>query len=356
MPFEVPRLEALTTQPQVRELLKSVTPQNRAPSYLFAGPSGSGKTTHALGLVRRLFCAAGEGCSGCPACRQVLARTHPDLTWVDRAYVAEHTKEESKSLAINVSSMQALRNAQRSAPFTAPLRVAVVPQADLMSETAQDVLLKTLEEPAPRALMLLLAERPARLRPTILSRVRIVRFPPVESGLLQEALVASHGFVPEAAREAALWSGGDFREALRFADPAWGEFRDKVTADFDRALAGSTREWVETSLAYERLEWEFGEEGDEDLTDAQSRRKALQAVLRLVLSLWARRLNGTLPVPAPLKGLPAAGTVTALNRHLEALESNLPPKLVLDHLFLTLREGLKTGEVETRPFFDLAVL
>jgi hypothetical protein len=354
MPFEVPPLPALKTQPQARDLLLSVTPTRRAPSYLLTGPAGTGKATHALSLVRTLFCVGGPSCPGCVPCRQVLKRIHPDLVWVDREYVSAHSRKEARSLAINVDSMQALRADMRAAPLSAPLKVAVVPNADLLTEDAQDVLLKTLEEPPPRVLMVLLSERPARLKPTIPSRCRTVRFSPVPSALMEEALVASHGFDVPRAREASLWSDGDFREALRYADPAWRPFRERVTEDFDRAVSGRTMDWMGAASTYERPDWDFGG-GEEDLTEAQARRKAVQGVLKVYLSLWARRMSGTLPVPEALKRLPPDGAAATLNRHLEALEGNLAPRMVLDHLFLTLREGLRTGRVETRSFFDLAV-
>jgi len=232
--------------------------------------------------------------------------------------------------------------------------VAVVPRADEMNASAQNVLLKTLEEPPGRALLLLLAERPGKLLPTVLSRCRTVRFAPVAIPLLERALVLHHGFEPGLAHEAAFWAEGDFRDALRAANPEWREFREKVTTDLDRAVAGTTRDWLAVSLGYEKMKSDFEEE--EDLTDAQLRRRSVQNILKTALALWSKRMTGASPIPENLKRLKPQEVSTAILRHMEILEGNLPPRMVLDHLFLTLRQGLRTGEVETRSFFDLSVI
>jgi len=356
MPFEIPKLDALRTQPGVRDLLLSVASSNRAPSYLFSGPSGSGKSTHALAWVRTLFCAGGTGPCDCGVCRHVIARVHPDLVWVDSEFVRAHLREnrEIKTDVIPADAARALVERMGRTPSTAPLRVAIVPSADRMNIEAQNIMLKTLEEPPSRAMFILLSERPAKLLPTVMSRCRTVRFTPVAEDLLKDALAVSHGFDAVQAGEAASWSGGDFREALHYADPSWREFRDKVAGDFDRALSGATQEWMDVSLAFERPDRDFDNE-DEEISEAQSRRRAVQTVLKICLSLWVRRFAGRQPIPAKLRALPPDGVAAVLDRHLEALEGNLSPRMVLDHLFLTLREGLKTGRLETRGFFDLAV-
>src|ERR1041385_8672579 len=82
--FVVPRIEKLDSQPEAQKLLKGLLTNRGVQTFLWTGPEGSGKKTHALALVRTLFCQEGLRCVGCAVCRQVLNKTHPDLFWLER--------------------------------------------------------------------------------------------------------------------------------------------------------------------------------------------------------------------------------------------------------------------------------
>ena len=141
-------------QKQWQFLKKSVELDKLSHAYLFSGQEKLGKKTLALEQISLLF---GEN-----------PWSHPDFVFV-----------EPRENVIQISQIRDLAWQLSLKPFKAQLRVALVDQAHLMTEAAQNCFLKTLEEPKGRALLILITEYPERLLPTILSRCEIIKFYPV---------------------------------------------------------------------------------------------------------------------------------------------------------------------------------
>jgi len=139
-----------------------------AQALLFVGPELSSMRDCALELSQYLFCAKTEAkpCKGCLACRKIANGSHPDLRTI------ETEKQEIK--------IEPVREAQKwllSAPYEASRKVVVIVEADLLNRAASNALLKTLEEPLPHALIILIAHSTENLLPTVRSRVASIRFP-----------------------------------------------------------------------------------------------------------------------------------------------------------------------------------
>ncbi len=342
--FNIPRLEALDSQPEAKAVLEKILAQKSVLTMLWTGPEGSGKKTHALALARTLFCLQGPGCAGCAACRQVLNKTHPDFFWLIR--------EEGKN-EVTVESTRELEKKLSNAPLSAPLKIAVVAEADRMNRDAQNAFLKTLEEPPAKTLVILLAERSASFLPTVLSRCRPVRFGTLAMTTVETILIKNYGWDKAKAREAAEIAGGNMTLALKFADPTWAQFTDKVKTDFDRALSGNDGDWLQTALNYEQMEPEFFE--NEEWTAAQRKAEVAKAALRIYTGIWNRRLFGSEVIPAKLQTLPPEQVLRSLQKHLDIIPAYLSARMVLDHLFMELRDGFKKGEIIFTPFIDQAV-
>lgn len=200
-------LAGTENHPHAAAVLGSALPPRGAPShaYLFHGPAGSGKRA-----VARAFAAAllAEG-AGDPAnvTHRVAAGVHPDLTWV----------APTSSAGILVGDVdEAVVAAASRTPFEAQRRVFVIERADELNDQAANRMLKTLEEPAPFAHLLLLTSRPANVLPTITSRCQPVRFDAPGSEALAGQL-GRHGVAPEQATACARLSLGDADRALRLA-------------------------------------------------------------------------------------------------------------------------------------------
>jgi DNA polymerase III delta' subunit len=342
--FIVPRLEKLNSQPEVQKLLKGTLDHPGVQTFLWVGPEGSGKKTYVLALVRSLFCQEGPDCHGCPTCRQVLSKSHPDFFWLERP--------EGKN-EINVESTRDLDRKLSNAPFSAPCKVAVIAEADRMNTESQNAFLKTLEEPPAKSFIILLAEKTGDFLPTVLSRCRLVRFPALPSTTVEAILVRDYGWKKPEAQKAAQEANGNLTLALKLGDEAWAQFRDKVCIDFDRALQGPDEEWLALVNEYDQLEPDFLE--DVERTASQRKSEVLQAALQVYLCLWSRRLSGEIEIPSKLTNLPVDAVLKCLQKHQDMIPMYLNAKMIMDHLFLELREGFKKGEMLNQSFVELSV-
>ena len=179
-------------------------------AWLLTGPEGVGKATFAYRAARRLLGApaderyGGLGVDpGHPVARQVAARSHPDL------FVLEREGPDGKPRRIiPVDDARKLAEFFSKSPAAAPHRVAIVDAADDLNPNAANAILKTLEEPPPRGVLLMVSHAPGRLLPTIRSRCRRLAFQPL-------GVEATAAFVRDRA-------GANPEEALRLAHMAEG--------------------------------------------------------------------------------------------------------------------------------------
>jgi len=147
-------------------------------AWLLTGPEGVGKATFAYRAARRLLGATpvpGRGVLGAdpddPVSRQIMARAHPDLL------VLQREQEDGKPRRnIPVDEARELPEFFSKSPAIAPYRVAIIDAADDLNINAANAVLKTLEEPPARGVLLLISHAPAALLPTIRSRCRTLRF------------------------------------------------------------------------------------------------------------------------------------------------------------------------------------
>lgn len=157
----------------------------RAPqSVLLVGPAGVGKTTLADDLAAGLLCTVDDPhdrpCGACAACRKVAHGNHPDL---------HRLAPEGAGEQIRLAQVQGLTAELALMPMEAPLRVAIIESAHRLNPDAQNALLKTLEEPVGRACMVLCADDPGTILPTVASRSARVRLGPVPRDVIADMLV-----------------------------------------------------------------------------------------------------------------------------------------------------------------------
>jgi len=171
-------------------------------AWLLTGPEGVGKATFAYRAARRLLGAPADPAHGVlgaspdhTVARQIIARSHPDL------FVLERLGEDGKvRKVIPVDEARGLSEFFSKSPASAAHRVAIIDAVDDLNTNAANAILKTLEEPPPHGVLLMISHSPGRLLPTIRSRCRRLAFRPLP-------LEAAAGFVrdrEEVTEEAAL--------------------------------------------------------------------------------------------------------------------------------------------------------
>ncbi len=155
-------------QEHVKDVLRPALERGRiGHAYLFSGPRGVGKTTTARLIAMTVNCddaTAVKPCGVCESCRMVIQGRHPDVLEIDAA--SNNSVEDVRDLREKVA-LQPMRGSNK---------VYILDEAHMMSKSAFNALLKTLEEPPAHAVFILATTEPERLPPTILSRCQHYRF------------------------------------------------------------------------------------------------------------------------------------------------------------------------------------
>ncbi|NMM83597.1 DNA polymerase III subunit delta' [Rhodococcus sp. SRB_17] len=203
-------------------------------AWLFTGPPGSGRSVAALCFAAALQCTSdgAPGCGECHACTTTMAGTHGDVRRIVPV-----------GLSIPVKEMRKIVNIASRRPTTGRWQIIVVEDADRLTEGAANALLKVVEEPPDRTVILLCAPTtdPEDMSVTLRSRCRHMPLvtPSVES--IAQVLVERDGLSPEQAAFAASISGGHVGRARRLAtdDGARDERSRSLRLAFDAASAST---------------------------------------------------------------------------------------------------------------------
>lgn len=193
-------------------------------AWIIAGPKGVGKATLAWRFVRALLAHGPVNCpddlsvpADHPVQRQVAALAHPDLILIRRPWDAERKRSRTELPVEEVRRLHGFFS--RHASIEGGQRIAIVDAADDMSRSAQNALLKILEEPPSRGLLLLISHAPGGLLPTTRSRCRLLTLRPLDTEPMRQAVAALAPDIKEAEREllSALADGAPGR-ALELAE------------------------------------------------------------------------------------------------------------------------------------------
>ena len=300
-------------------------------AYLFAGPPGLGRRTLALRFAQALNCpqpkAPGEPCGTCRDCKQIENMQHPDLSIV---------QAETEGGTLKVDQVREVRRALALKPYQSKYRVALFLRFQEASEGAANALLKTLEEAPEHAILILTADNPEQLLPTITSRCEILRLRPLPVEDI-EAYLKSHGADAENARLIAHVSGGRPGYALRLLEDETAlEFRTERLADLASLLA-STRV----------QKFNYAEKLAKD-------KEAMRQTLLVWLSYWRDVLLRVSGASASITNIDQDESIASLANKLtlesarcvvhdqemalERLERNVNPRLLAEVLLLDLPE------------------
>jgi DNA polymerase-3 subunit delta' len=317
-------------------LRRAIAGGNVPQSLLFAGPEGVGKFTAAVALAQAVNCPArkdGDGCGTCNSCRRIAARTFSDVVVIDKGSEASIKIDAIRTRVIDPIGYR---------PFEGRRRVFIIDPADELTLQAQDALLKTLEEPPPAAVIILVSAYADSLLATVRSRCRRVRFAAMaEDDVVRVLTGPTCGLDPVDARHRAMVSGGSVQRAL---ESDGREFVDDravalglLTASTGRGLQGR----LKAAAAFS-----FVEKKKRRAREAAAMRLSLLAsLLRDLLAFDVRGgasvANSDL-VPQLEQLVPAfpaerlVSAFAAVQQAEGSIERNASPKIVADWLAVTL--------------------
>ena len=205
-------------------------------AFLFTGPEGVGKKAVALALAMAFNCqrklyglktedreqkdtavlsaksdfATLDSCGVCKTCRKIESRHHADIIQI-----------QPSGAFIKIAQIRELVGTLAMKPYEATIRVVVISNAQAMNAAASNALLKILEEPPDRTMLVLIATQRSDLLPTIVSRCQHIGFNPITKNNLAALLSEKHGFKPETAETIAAMANGSFYRAQALVSQNW---------------------------------------------------------------------------------------------------------------------------------------
>ncbi len=288
-------------------------------AYLFSGPPGLGRRTLALRLAQALNCpqpvAPGQACGKCKTCKQIERMQYADLAVI---------QAEKEGGILKVDQVRSIRQSLVLKPYQGKFRVALFLRFQEANDSSQNALLKTLEEAPTHVVLILTADTPEQLLPTIVSRCEILRLRPLTVETVEAAL-RQRGANEETARLLAHISGGRPGYALRLMD----EEKKKQKSDADEkeeTLLGFRKERLDalarllTASRRDRFKYaeritNFSGKGSKET------RERFRGTLLIWLSFWRDVMLKASGTEAPLDNVDRLAEVEALAGKLSLAEA-----------------------------------
>jgi DNA polymerase-3 subunit delta' len=229
----VPGFDSIIDQDRPVGILTTLLQNGTIPhALLFTGIEGVGKESTALAFAMACNCA-GEissttlqetkiPCGICKPCRKIEAGNHPDIIRV-----------KPSGPFIKIDQIRSLCQTLAMKPYEARRRVVIITDAQAMNPAAGNALLKMLEEPPVRTILILVATHPSDLLPTIVSRCQQLRFKPISNKYLESVLVQDYDLDAGDAMIITTMAGGSLSRALRMHRTQWANRRNWLIKEMD---------------------------------------------------------------------------------------------------------------------------
>lgn len=339
--FRLLALKDIFGQEAAVDALRRAHAADRLPhGLIFAGPAGVGKSTAARALGALFLCEQPKSdahCGRCESCVVMDAGNHPDFHVITRELIRYHDKTgKSKGIDLSIKVMvpELVEPAGRKAAMGRG-KVFVVEQAGLMNAAAQNALLKTLEEPAGRTLIVLLTDQPGALLQTIQSRCQLLRFGALPEELVEREL-AGRGVEQRLAFQAAQLANGSLGMALKWIEDGVIAQAGELAARLDAIAAGRGADDLPTWF---KKAAEVYAEKQLERDKLSSKDAATREGLTLYLRLAAEHVRRAMPELSEPDALErACAAIETIRRAEGYVDDNVNVALVLQQLSASMCE------------------
>ena len=321
----MPDFESIIGQQRPKRILSTFLRKDRIPhALLFSGIDGVGKRTTAMVFAMACNCdqtisngrfGMGEDpalethgkaapvaspCNSCRSCNKIRSGHHPDVIQVSPS-----------GAIIKIAQIRDLCRTLTMKPYEASYRIVIIPDAHTMNSESGNALLKVLEEPPDRTILILSTPRPSDLLPTIVSRCQHIRFSPISQQDLEAFLIKTQDVSTTEATVLAAMADGSFTRALSMLRSDWMKRRNWLLATFgsDQSESISSKPIGLLMAIAERLS-----NNKEELGEALT-----------VLTSWTRDriVSGHCPQAIINKDLPEVTQTAPRHKELQQLLSNM---------------------------------
>ena len=190
-------------------------------ALIFTGIEGTGRREAAIDFAMACNCgdenrsSIAHPCRECRSCIKIQSDHHPDIIEI-----------KPSGQFIKIAQIREIRYQISMKPFEAIWRIVIIRNAQAMNPSASNALLKMLEEPPDRSLLILITEQRSDLLPTVVSRCKTIRFTPVSRDRLISLLIEQTDISPEDAVITAAMANGSVTQALRLIQMQWVHYRN----------------------------------------------------------------------------------------------------------------------------------
>ncbi len=190
-----------------------------AQAYLFYGREGVGKKSIAIGFAKAMNCLEGNAdfCDSCQSCSKIVKRVHPDFFFI-----------EPQEHHLKIEQLRQLQSALSYKPYMAKWRICVIDQAERMTLSAANSILKILEEPPSNTVFILIAANIDQILPTIRSRCQVRQFSPLSTSAICNMVSEKVSIAPQKARLIATMASGSLGKALQLDTDCLESDRQKI--------------------------------------------------------------------------------------------------------------------------------
>ena len=214
----------------IRNLVTAIQKDRIAHAYIFDGAEGLGKGMAAMAFAQAIVCKSfqKDACNICSACIKFHHNNHPDIMVI-----------EPEGMSIKNKQIEEFQQDLQRKPYESNKKIYIIQKADQMTESAQNRLLKTLEEPPEYAVIILISANTNRFLPTIRSRCQMMKFHRLGEQQIRLFLKERYGMAVEESKVYAAFSDGIIGKAVQLKEsPAFLEKREAIIGVIEKVLEG----------------------------------------------------------------------------------------------------------------------